>query len=126
MKRETKKYPLKKTFFFAFSGLARAVRSERNIQIHLSVGLLVILTGLFVGLSQWEWAVVILTIFLILATETFNSALEEICNLLRDKLKLGYEETKTMRNLSAGAVLLLAIASVIIGLIIFLPKFLVF
>ena len=108
----------------AFLGIFTVIKSERNIKIHLSIALLVVLAGFTLGLSQIEWAVIVLLIFTILSAEVFNSATENICNLVKDKLSLGYLETKCARDMSAGAVLLLAIASVIIGLLIFLPKIL--
>lgn len=120
--KNVKKYSLSQSISLAFSGFLRTLKSERNIKIHLSVAPLVLLLGVLVNLSRIEWLIIILLVFVIFAAETFNSAIEEICNLLRKKLSLDYEETKLIRDVSAGAVLLLAIASVIIGLIIFTPR----
>lgn len=119
--RETKKHSLLQAVLLAFSGILKIIKSERNIKIHFGVAFLVVLSGLVVSLSRIEWLIVSLIIFGVLAAETFNSTVEEICNLLREKLNLGYQETKLARDASAGAVLLLAMASVIIGLIIFIP-----
>lgn len=118
---QAKKHSLLRSFSFAFSGIFRIIKTERNIQIHLLAALIVIVLGLIVDLSRMEWLLVVLIIFVILAAEAFNSVIEEICNLLREKLNLAYEETKLARDISAGAVLLLAIASIIIGLSIFIP-----
>lgn len=120
---ETRKHSLPQSISLAFFGILRTIRRERNIKIHLSTAFLVVLLGVMVRLSRVEWLIIVLIIFVILAAETLNSAVEEICNLLKEKLNLGYEETKLIRDISAGAVLLLAMASVIIGLIIFLPYF---
>jgi len=112
-----------KFFSHAFSGILRVIKTERNFRIHLVAAILIIFLGLMVGLTNDEWLIIVFLIFSVLAAETFNSAIEEICNIVKKKLNLAYEETKWPRNLSAGAVLILAIAAVIIGLIIFLPYF---
>ena len=118
---ETKKTSLVKSFLFAFGGISEAVKKERNLKIHLFATFLVILVGLVVGLTRFEWGLVTVVVSFILAAEVLNSAIEGICDLLKEKLNLGYEETTFIRNASAGAVLLLAIASVILALLIFLP-----
>ncbi len=105
----------------ALGGIFRMIKTERNFRVHLVAATMVVLLGLSVGLSQTEWLVLVLVIFSILAAETLNSGLEEVCDILKEKLELEYEETKWARDLAAGAVLLLAMASVILGLIIFLP-----
>ncbi len=108
-------------FRFAFSGIWFIVKKERNLKIHLLAAILVILAGIYFGISRLEWLVLVLVISLVLAAEIFNSVIEEICNLLKEKLNLDYNQTTLIRNFSAGAVLILAIGSVILGLIIFLP-----
>lgn len=102
------------------------VKKERNMKIHLSAAFLVVVLGLLLGISRIEWLVITLIIFMVLAAEMVNSAIEEICDLLVKKLDLKYSETKWVRDMAAGAVLLLAIASVIIGMLVFLPKLLSF
>lgn len=121
---EVKKQSLLSFFSYAREGILRVIKTERNFKIHLLAAFLVVLLGLFVGINKTEWLVLILIIFSVLAAETFNSALEETANVMKKRLDLDYNQTTFARNMSAGAVLLLAIASVIIGLIIFLPYFL--
>lgn len=75
--------------------------------------------GHFVGLSSMEWIVICLCIGLVLSAEAVNSAIEA----LADRVSPAYDEAiKRTKDLAAGAVLLLAIASAVVGLIIFLPK----
>lgn len=118
---EKNKHSLIESFKFAFSGIWQAIKKERNIKIHLLAATLAILAGIYFGISKVEWLVLILIISLVLAAEIFNSAIEDICNLLNKKLNLDYNQTTTIRNFSAGAVLILAISSLILGLIIFFP-----
>ena len=112
---------LSSSFGFAFSGIWFTIKKERNIKIHLLATILAILAGIYFKISRTEWLVLVLIISLVLAAEVFNSAIEGICNLLKEKLNLNYNQTTLIRNFSAGAVLILAIGSVILGIIIFLP-----
>ncbi len=112
---------LSSSFGFAFSGIWFTIKKERNIKIHLLATILAILAGIYFKISRTEWLVLVLIISLVLAAEVFNSAIEQICNLLKEKLSLNYNQTTLIRNFSAGAVLILAIGSVILGIIIFLP-----
>jgi len=121
---EIKHYPLPQSFRFAFNGIFQAIRAERNLKIHLVMALLAVLLGLFVGLTRIEWAIIVLVIFVILTAELFNSAIEGICNLLKEENNLDYERTRLVRDISAGTTLLLAIASVIIAIFVYLPYFL--
>jgi undecaprenol kinase len=116
-----KKNPFLKSFFFAFRGIFKVLKKERNIKIHLFFAVLAIFLGVVLKISFLSWAVILLTIGVVLSLEIVNSAVEGICNLLNEKLKLEYSETTFIRDASAGAVLVLAIISVFIGLLVFLP-----
>lgn len=116
-----KRYSLIQTFNFAINGIWQVIKEERNIKIHLLFAIIAIFLGFVLEISKSEWLALILIIFLVLAAEIFNSTIEKICNLLKEKLKLGFQETTAIRNVSAGAVFLLAIGSIILGLVIFLP-----
>ena len=110
---------LKKTFANAFSGLWIYLTRESNNRIHLSIAGLVVLAGIFFNIDPTEWLFVVLSIGFVLTSEVFNYALERLC----DKVHSEYnEQIKIIKDISAGAVLIAAIISVIVGLIIFLPR----
>lgn len=117
----SKKHSLPDSFLLAFSGIFKVIKDERNIKIHLIITAIVILMGLFLAISKMEWLVIFLIVGATLAAEVFNSSIEEICDLLREENHLEYQRTKFIRDVSAGAVLILVITSVAIGLVIFLP-----
>lgn len=117
---QLKKFSLFKSFSFAFSGIWQALKDERNLKIHFIAGTLVIFFGFLLGIPKNYWSVLVLLIATIFSAELFNSAVEGLCNLLKTKLNLKYEETTFIRDASAGAVLVLAISAVIIGCLIFL------
>ncbi len=112
---------LSASFCFALLGIKQVIKRERNFKIHLLAAILAIAAGVYFGISKTEWLVLILTISLVLSAEIFNSAIEDICNLLNRKLNLGFSETTDIRNFSAGAVLVLAISALFLGFLIFSP-----
>lgn len=120
--KKQKKYKLIESITFAFRGIFKAVKKERNIKIHLGAMVLAVIFGIVLKISRFEWLILILIISLVIAAEIFNTTLEAVCDLMRFKLKLSYYETYWIRNFAAGAVMVLAIGAIIIGMIIFLPK----
>lgn len=116
-------HSLQESIFFALLGIWQAVKTERNIKIELGFAAAVTLAGFLFGISKVEWLAIIIIVFAILSAEIFNSAIEGVCNLVRDEDHLGYQKTKLIRDIAAGAVMLLALGSVVLGLVIFLPYF---
>ena len=120
--KKKKRYKLYESIGFAFRGILKAIQKERNLKIHLGAGFIVILLGFNFKISSLEWLVLVLIITMVISAEIFNSALEAVANLVRDRLKLSYWETYWIRNFAAGGVMVLAVGALIIGAIIFLPK----
>lgn len=110
-----------RAFLYAGRGLLVAVK-ERNVRVHLTAMFLVVLAGLLFRINEAEWLVIILLCSAVISAEVVNTALENVCNSLRDDLGLPYKATRDARDLAAGAVLVLAIAAVIIAAIIFGPR----
>ncbi len=114
-----------KKFFLAFVFAWRGIKSsfiERNIKLHFIATILVILFGLYYKISKLEWFVIIILIGLIISLEMMNKSIEDLANVVRDRLNLEYTATTKLRNVAAGAVLISSICAFVIGLIIFLPK----
>ncbi len=111
---------LLKSFAFAINGL-RLCWKEPNFRIHLLVALLAVGVGFWLKISAQEWVLVLLCIGLVLSLEMLNTAVEQLCNLLHPGQ---HPVIKTVKDISAAAVLLVAIMSVCCGTIIFLPKLL--
>lgn len=105
-----------RSFRFAGQGIVDLFRYENNAKVHLLVAVLVIAVGLWLGLSRTEWAIILTQIGLVWAAEAFNTALEKLCDLVMPEL---HPTIKAIKDLSSGAVLMLAITAVIVGLIIF-------
>ena len=110
-----------KAFYHALSGLQRGLR-ERNIRIHLTISVIVVLASILLKISIIEWLIVLFLIGSVISAELINTAIEETCNVVRDQFHLDYQATKIPRDLAAAAVMVIAIASALIGVIIFVPK----
>lgn len=110
-----------RSFSYAFSGLAHLVKNEHNFRIHLLAMLLVIAAGIILGISSAEWLVLVITIVMVLVTESLNSAIEKLCDIIAPDED---SRIKKIKDIMAAAVLITAIMSVIIGLIIFVPHIL--
>ena len=89
------------------------------MKIHVGIAVLVVLMGLYFRISVYEWMVCVLCIGLVFSSEMFNTAIETIVDLISPNVHPLAGKTK---DIAAGAVLITAICSVIIGILIFLPK----
>lgn len=107
------------SFVHAFDGLFYAARTQPNFVIHLLVSSVVLICGLIVGLSNIEWIIIALTVFLGLVIELINTAIESTVDLATTQY---HPVAKIAKDTAAAAMLIYAAGSVIIGLIIFLPK----
>lgn len=108
-----------RSFSYARAGAEHALRTQRNIWIHIGAGLLVIGLALWLKVSRVEMAILILTISFVMTAEMLNTAIEEAVNLAKPE---HHPLAGLAKNIAAGAVLLAAIGSVAVGLIIFLPR----
>lgn len=114
---------LLKSFTYALDGIYYALSTQRNMKIHSIALTLVIIFGIYFHLSSVEWLAIILSSGLVISLEIVNTAIENICDLLKEKLKLDFHHTTHARDLAAGAVLVSAVAALLTGLVIFIPKF---
>jgi len=111
----------RRSFRYAFRGVVNLFRFENNARIHLMAAVAVLVAGFYFQLSATEWALVTTQIALVWAAEAFNTALEK----LADAVSPDYHPLiKAVKDLAAGAVLILAISAAIVGFLIFFPKIL--
>jgi len=110
-----------KSFYYAGEGIKSGFK-ERNMIIHCIMAVLVIGMAWLFKLTFVEWSVVLVLIALVFAAELINTSIEELANVVKKNNNCEYEATKATRDLAAGAVLVIAIVSAVLGLVIFLPK----
>lgn len=105
-------------FGYAFSGLWYALRTQRNVRVHLLLALLAILMGILLRISAIEFAMIFVAITGVFISEMFNTVIELCINLASPNY---HPLAKIAKDVAAGAVLLSAMLSVIIGLLVFVP-----
>lgn len=110
-----------KSFKYAFNGIFESIRKEQNLRFHIVVMILVIIVGIFLKINQIEWMICLILFGLVISAELFNTAIENAIDLIINEKN---EKARITKDASAGAVLVLAIVSAIVGLMIFVPKIL--
>lgn len=111
-----------KSFGYAFQGIKVVISSEVNMQIHLAISVLVVISGFWFNISSTEWMACLLCMAIVFGLEMMNTALETVVDLVSPE---AHPLAGRAKDIAAGAVLLAAIISVIVGLIVFLPKILI-
>ncbi len=109
----------KKSLAYAWAGCKAMWLSEINFRIHVIISLIVVCAGIMLKLNSGEWIAILFCIGLVISAEVFNTAVENISNIISTEIK---PEIKLIKDISASGVLILACISSIIGCIIFLPK----
>lgn len=101
----------------AISGIGTAFRHERNLKIHTVFAIIVIIAAWGLRVSRQDWILLLFLIAAVICLELVNTAVERAVDLItQDEHPLA----KQAKDIAAGAVLVMAIASAIIGCIIFI------
>lgn len=109
---------LLRSFACAFRGVFYVARTQRNARIHLVVGLFVIGAGWWLEISRLEWAILAITIGVMLVAETVNTVVETLVDLISPG---PHPLAGVAKDVAAGVVLLLAATSTVVGLLILGP-----
>ncbi len=107
------------SFGHAGRGIAEAFKTQHNLRIHAAAIIIVVTAGFLFKLSLLEWGLVVLAVGLVLTAELLNTAIEVLVDLVSPSY---HEKAGLIKDIAAGAVLIAAVISVIIGLLVFLPK----
>ena len=106
-------------FSYAFKGVYLLVRNEAHALIHLVAAVGVIVAGFLFRINALEWCVIVICIGMVFSAEGFNTALEKLAD------KVTTEKSPLIgaaKDIAAGAVLFSAVAAIVVGCIIFIPK----
>jgi diacylglycerol kinase (ATP) len=104
-----------RSFDHAYRGLIYAVRTQRNMRLHVIISVLVLVASLLVGVSKLELAILVLVILLVFITEMFNTAMEFAVDLVTKEY---HPLAKLAKDVSAGAVLVSSVGAVLVGYLI--------
>ena len=107
------------SFAYAFDGVLSALKTERNLVIHFAVAALVTALAFVLRCSATEWYILIILFGLVITAELVNTAIETVINLVSPEY---HPLAKLAKDTAAGAVLVMAVAAAVIGMIIFVPK----
>ncbi|MGE8555734.1 MAG: diacylglycerol kinase family protein [Chryseobacterium jejuense] len=110
------KPPLHKSFLNAFRGIFVMVKTERNFQIELLAFFINLFLIFYLKLTSIDAALILMASAAVLSAEIFNTAIEKICDIIQpdfDK-RIGF-----IKDIAAGAVVLIAIASAAIGVLVY-------
>jgi diacylglycerol kinase len=107
-----------KSFSYALRGLQHALVHEQNFRIELFCAVAAIGCSFIFNINKIEWLVVILNIAAVLTAELFNTAIENLCNMIHSAT---HPSIKIIKDVSAAAVVITALCAFTCGCIIFIP-----
>ena len=103
---------------YALAGLLFLIRTERHFQIHIVAFLVVIFLGVYFDLNTSEWLNILIASCLVLFAEAVNTSIEKLCDIYTRELN---EQIKMVKDIAAGAVLIVVIFAIIVGGFVFYP-----
>lgn len=107
------------SFNHAIAGLIHAIRTQRNMQIHLAAAIFVLTFSLFFDLSRIELALVIIAISFVIFAELINTAVEVIIDILTQDYSF---KARIAKNIGAAAVVIAAGNAIFIAYLVFFKK----
>ena len=121
-KGKKKTYSIKRlgnSFKYAVTGIISAFKTEQNLLVHTIVAIIAIVLGILLKLSTLEFAIVALVIGLVVTAEMINTSIEYTIDMAMPAIN---PLAKMAKDVASGAVLFSALASIAVGLLIYLPK----
>ena len=103
----------------AMNGVVYVVKNGKNIKIQIVIAILVFIAAIVLKFTNVELAILVLICFFIFALEFINTVIERLADLYTTEYN---EKVKVIKDVAAGTVAIIAIASIIIGILLFLPK----
>lgn len=107
------------SFNYAIEGIIYAIKTQRNMRIHMFIAILVLIFSLFFDFTKVEMLILFLTITLVIVLEMINTAIEATIDVLANYY---HPLAKIAKNVAAGAVLISAITAILVGYLLFFEK----
>ncbi|QOT00922.1 diacylglycerol kinase family protein [Brevibacterium sp. JNUCC-42] len=107
-----------RSFGYAIQGINHAVRTQRNMQIHVAVALSVVIVSIWLQVTRLEFSLLLLVIAVVWALELFNTAVEAVVDLVTEEY---HPLAKIAKDVAAGAVFVAAMFAILIGILILGP-----
>lgn len=114
-----------KKFGYAFRGIYTSLKEETSLVVHFIIAIIVVVVGIILNkwMSPTDWAILVILIAIIISMELLNTAIENVVDIIMFEYN---EKAKKIKDISAAATLILTIAAVVVGLIIFIPKIILY
>lgn len=109
-----------RSFYYAMQGIIVSVREQVNLRIQIVTALGVVVLGIYFRITMKEWAILVLVIGLVLGLELMNTSIENLVDLVTKERK---PLAGKIKDIAAGAVLIVSLSALIIGWLIFKPYF---
>ena len=109
------------SFRYAFRGIVTMLRAEFNARVHAVAAVIVVSSGLVLGIDRFEWLILVLTIAGVFSLEAVNTAFEALCDVASPDF---HPQVERAKDVAAGAVLTSAVAALVVAILIFAPKLL--
>ncbi|PKF75593.1 diacylglycerol kinase [Chryseobacterium sp. PMSZPI] len=111
-----RKPPVHISFINAFRGVILMIKTERSFQIEFVAFLINIFLIFYLKLNYIDTALILISSLAVLSAEVFNTAIEKICDFIHPNFdkRIGF-----IKDISAGAVILMVAAAVIIGILVY-------
>lgn len=121
---EVKNEPIKfsrlaNSFKYAFQGVMYVLKTQPNMKIHFTIALIAIILGFLFKIREAEWLALVLVIGFVIILEFINTAIETLVDLYTADFSF---LAKVSKDVGAATVFVMAVISVVVGIIIFLPK----
>lgn len=114
-----KKRTIIDSFNYAVSGIITSLKTEKNMKVHYIIAILIIISSLFFDFTRIEFLLLLFSISLVVITEMINTALERVVDLITEDF---HPLARIVKDVAAGAVLIAAINSIIVGYLLFFDR----
>ncbi len=104
---------------YALNGCAKLFGTERNARIHLAAFVVVVAAGFCLEIDRVEWMIILLASGAVIAAEAMNTAIEGTIDIVHPQYG---EKAGRIKDIAAGAVLIVTCAAIAVGVIVFFPK----
>ena len=111
-----RKPPFHKSVGNAIRGVIWMLKSERNFQLEVLALLINIFLIVFLKLNTVDAAIILVVCFSVLSMEILNTCVEKICDIIQPEFDF---RIKVIKDISAAAVVLMALASVVVGVLVY-------
>ena len=113
------KHPTTKSVLYAAEGLRTALKQEPNFRLHIATAIIVLFLAIILGFNTFEWLLLLFAISLVIILELVNTAIESLVDLISPEIM---DKAKIAKDVSAASVFVAAFVSVLVGIILFVPR----